>query len=90
MAFEEIRSKYENIINKNKDSRVFTEIAKYCIDRKKFSLAENFVELEEVPERKVMVYLLIVTVRQDKKMVEKLLETAEICTRSELLFKVIK
>ena len=62
---------------KYKNSKIFTDIAKYSLDRGKLGLTEKVIELEENPERKIMIYLLILSTTVDKKIVEKLLNTAE-------------
>ena len=62
---------------KIKGKKVFTEIARYCIDRGKMNLAYKFIELEEHSGRKIMVCLVILSAKHDKKIIEKLLDFAE-------------
>ena len=45
MSFEEIKQKFESIPKKNRNSKVFTDIAKYSLDRGKAGLAEKIIEL---------------------------------------------
>jgi hypothetical protein len=45
MSFEEIKEKFVALPKKNKNSKVFTDIAKYSLDRGKQGLAEKLIEL---------------------------------------------
>jgi hypothetical protein len=69
---------------------VFTDIAKYSLDRDKGSLADSLIELDTNPDRKIMVYLLMLSASKDKHIVDKLLNAAEECTRSSLIFRVVQ
>lgn len=46
ISFEEIKQKFENMPKKTRDSKVFTDIAKYSLDRGKMGLADKIIELE--------------------------------------------
>jgi hypothetical protein len=43
MAFEEIKLKYLNMPKKYRNSKVFTDITKYSLDRGKLGLAEKII-----------------------------------------------
>lgn len=76
IAFEQIKQKFETTNKKLKSTKVFTDIAKYCLDRGKEVLAESLIELDTNPDRKIMMYLLMLAANKDKRVVEKLLNAA--------------
>ena len=54
------------------------------------NLAYRFIELEEHSGRKIMVCLVILSSKQDKKIIEKLLNFAEESEDSFLIYRVMK
>jgi hypothetical protein len=53
---------------------VFTDLAKYCLDRSMTGLALKLIELEPHVGRRCMVFLLIFMARKEPQTVDKLLE----------------
>lgn len=74
---EEIRTRYQQMKDSIGSTFVFTELAKYCLDRNMTSLALKLIELEPHLGRRCMVFLLIFKARKDSQNVDKLLEYAE-------------
>jgi hypothetical protein len=72
-ALDDIRNKYLENEKKIKGTKIFTEIAKYCVDRNKLPLALKLIEWEKHSGRRIMVAMLILAVKQDNQFVEKIL-----------------
>lgn len=90
VAFDDIYHKFTMMEKKIRGKKIFTDIARYCIDRGKINLAYRFIELEEHSGRKIMVCLVILAAKQDKKIIEKLLNFAQESQESLLIYRVIK